>query len=456
MGWEKGAIRSYMLLKSKEASFSDVVRILFSNDIKIRKNFVDCPKDTRENFPPRWPIFVSLVAQKSLQIVSKPMAKVGTAIERRLNLLSGRDPDRTSPTFVSMVGLMDDRVELDSSIKYGDPRYNSVLSMMAAKISYENENYIKSTVEDHWKMEFLGSYNFWNDYQEKSSTQAFMLRDKATDHNIIVVAFKGTEPFDADSWLSDVDLSWYELYGVGRTHRGFMKALGLQKNVGFPKEIDQDDNHPPSAYYAIREMLKQLLAKDDRARYILTGHSLGGALAILFPAILALHGEKLLLERFEGVYTFGQPRVGDKEFAEYMEQNLIDYNIRYFRLVYSNDIVPRLPYDDKTLMFKHFGPCVFYNSFYEGEIVSEEPNRNYFSLQEAIPMWTNAVWELIRSFVIGKIEGPFYKESTLQKGFRVFGLVVPGISAHSTQDYVNATRLGSPDLFSQHRIRSDE
>lgn len=89
MGWEKGAIRSYMLLKSKEASFSDVVRILFSNDIKIRKNFVDCPKDTRENFPPRWPIFVSLVAQKSLQIVSKPMAKVGTAIERRLNLLSG-------------------------------------------------------------------------------------------------------------------------------------------------------------------------------------------------------------------------------------------------------------------------------------------------------------------------------------------------------------------------------
>lgn len=77
----------YMLLNPDEASLHDVVKILFSSDIGKRK-FVDCPEGTRETFGRRWIIFVSILAQKLLQKVSKPLAGFGSAVEEWLNLLS--------------------------------------------------------------------------------------------------------------------------------------------------------------------------------------------------------------------------------------------------------------------------------------------------------------------------------------------------------------------------------
>ncbi|CAA3007252.1 Fungal lipase-like domain containing [Olea europaea subsp. europaea] len=446
----------YMLLNPDLASLHDVVKILFSSDIGKRK-FVDCPEGTRETFGRRWIIFVSILAQKLLQKVSKPLAVFGSGVEEWLNLLSSNGnifrlvlnsitgkviyPEKDSATFVSLIGNIDNRVKLDNNISREDRRYNAVLSAMASKVSYENKAYVESTVKNQWKMEFLEFYDLWNDYQEKATTQAIMLQD----NELTVVAFRGTEAFDADAWSSDFDISWYELPGMGKVHGGFMKALGLQKNVGWPQE--QADNKRETAYYAIRKKLKEILKKDDKAKFIVTGHSLGGALAILFPAILALHDEAWLLDRLEGIYTFGQPRVGDENFGEFVKGNFEKHNVRYYRFVYSFDMVPRLPYDDSTLMFKHFGSCVYYNSFYNGQVVREEPDKNYFSLLWLIPKFINACWELIRSFIIPYTKGPDYKEGGLLRLFRVIGLITAGVPAHCPQDYINATRLGSSDVF---------
>ncbi|KAL3526784.1 hypothetical protein ACH5RR_011440 [Cinchona calisaya] len=458
----KSFSRNYMLLIPEKASVFDLIRFLLISSNVDKTKFVDCPEGELLPFRRRWLIFLSIMAQKFLQLVAKPLASFGSALEQWLNLLARNRnifvlfhnfiggkvvsiPDKTSSDYTSLIGYLDKRRMLDENINYGDSRYYAALSIMAAKTSYENSAFIENIVKDYWKMDFLGFYDFWNEYQEKATTQAFLFRQNTnSDSELIVVAFRGTETFDADAWSTDVDLSWYELPGVGKVHGGFMKALGLQKNVGWPKNID---NKPNVAYYAIREMLRELLQKNQKAKVIVTGHSLGGALAILFPAVLAFHQETWLLKRLDGIYTYGQPRVGDEQFGEFMKAQITKHNIPYYRMVYCNDLVPRVPYDDTTFMFKHFGTCLYFDSLYKGKIVDEEPNRNYFSLLWIIPMVMNAIWELIRSFVIGFAMGREYKEVGVTRLIRFMSLMIAGVPVHFPQDYVNATRLGSPELY---------
>lgn len=61
-------------------------------------------------------------------------------------------PDRTSENFFSFIGSIDKRPKLDTNIKRGDVRYNAALSMMASKLSYENEAHIQDTVSKKWEV----------------------------------------------------------------------------------------------------------------------------------------------------------------------------------------------------------------------------------------------------------------------------------------------------------------
>ncbi|XP_038883943.1 triacylglycerol lipase OBL1-like isoform X1 [Benincasa hispida] len=465
-----GFSNSYMLLNTEEVKFLDLFRLLFSSNLKKRR-FVDSSRAREHNFWHRFFIFLSIIVLKLLRFFDKPLALLGFLLESSLNFLSANGgfsgvlfnflrfklkiPDSSSAEYLSMIGHLDSRVTLDKSIKPGDVNYFGALCMMASKLAYENEAHVTQTVNNIWKMEFLGFFNFWNDYQEKCSTQAFMMRDKKVDHDTIIVSFRGTEPFNADDWSSDFDISWYEIKGMGKIHGGFMKALGLQKCIGWPKEIKRQDHQRRSlAYYTLREKLKELMKENERTRFVVTGHSLGGALAILFPSILVFHEEKLLLERLEGVYTFGQPRVGDREFGEFMVKSLSQYNIRYYRFVYGFDMVPRLPLDDKALMFKHFGPCIYFDWNYDAQILEEEPFKNYFSIVGAVLMRIHACLEIGRSFTIAWRRGKDYEEKVFFRIVRLFGLLLPGIPAHCPQDYVNSTRLGSTDrLHSEYDVK---
>ncbi|XP_038994353.1 triacylglycerol lipase OBL1-like [Hibiscus syriacus] len=461
----------YFLLSPEKTSLFDLLSLLLSRQMENRR-FIKCRGSQRQSFRDRWTIFVSVLVQILLIWATTPMAFIGDTIELWLNLLSANGglyhlllnlatgkiewPERSSATFTSSIGNADIRSGLDPKIKAGDAKYKASLSIMASKISYENEAFIEAKVTQLWKMKFVKFYNFWNDYKKHDSTQAFILQDTQANPNLFVVAFRGTSPFDANDWRTDADLSWCQLRAMGnaRAHSGFMQALGLQKNNGWPKDIEQDNNAQRQfAYYTLREKLREVLKENEEAKFILTGHSLGGALAILFPSVLMLHGEIWLLDRLDGVYTFGQPRVGDALFGEYMKENMKKFDVKYFRYVYSNDMVPRVPYDDKNTLFKHFGPCLFFNSFYVGKILPEEPNKNYFSLLWVMPKMVNAVWELIRGFILPCIYGPDYKEGWFLRILRVTGLLIPGLSAHSPQDYVNSTRLGT---FSDHQLREHE
>lgn len=70
--------------------------------------------------------------------------------------------------------------------------------------------------------------------------------------------------------------------------------------------------------------------------FSVTGHSLGGAIAV--HAALDLVSINL---KVDTLYTYGAPRVGDKKFSEWFD-SFSKINYRY-RITHARDPVPHLP-----------------------------------------------------------------------------------------------------------------
>jgi hypothetical protein len=64
-------------------------------------------------------------------------------------------PDKSSPTYRSMTGLIDRRVDLDRSIKPTDSRFDAALCVVASKLAYENEAFIRNVVTHRWQVRTL-------------------------------------------------------------------------------------------------------------------------------------------------------------------------------------------------------------------------------------------------------------------------------------------------------------
>lgn len=144
-------------------------------------------------------------------------------------------------------------------------------------------------------------------------TQAYTMAGE----NMIVTAFRGTEPAQIRDWLTDASTPpWPGPARTGYVHYGFAEAL--------------ESIHPDVA-----KALSDLRTGDQTVWF--TGHSLGGALAMLAAARLDLEDPRLAAD---GVYTFGQPRTCDRLLAAAYDKGLKG---RTFRFVHGNDIVPELP-----------------------------------------------------------------------------------------------------------------
>lgn len=66
----------------------------------------------------------------------------------------------------------------------------------------------------------------------------------------------------------------------------------------------------------------------------MTGHNLGGAFAILAGVDI-----KQLYQSTDAVYTFGQPRVGNAQFASFYSKQIPET----YRVIHYADIIPHLP-----------------------------------------------------------------------------------------------------------------
>ena len=148
-----------------------------------------------------------------------------------------------------------------------------------------------------------------------NGTQAFL----AKSDEAVVLAFRGTEGDDPTDIITDAKflLEPWQVDGqqVGRVHRGFSEALE----------------------YVWAGIVSKLEALDDLP-LLLTGHSLGAALATLAVSLV----------KSATLYTYGSPRVGDADFCS-AAMGGVDAH----RYVNCCDLVCKVP--PEALAYAHYG-----------------------------------------------------------------------------------------------------
>ena len=152
----------------------------------------------------------------------------------------------------------------------------------------------------------------------------------------IVIAFRGSE-LSIEDWKTNADAfknSWVRCTGVGRVHGGFENGL-------------------TSIWQELYSNLLRL--RNNNQSIWITGHSQGGALAVLAASKL-YHQNRALSKAVYGIYTFGQPRIGNPVFAKSFDRN---WSRKCFRVVNHNDIVTRLPSTDWN--YRHVGKLVYFD-----------------------------------------------------------------------------------------------
>ena len=144
----------------------------------------------------------------------------------------------------------------------------------------------------------------------------------------VVLAFRGTLTFDFDDppslrdWMNNlaaqlVQPDWLPDGSAARVHKGFLDSLDTLRTLG-----------------AFEEVTRQLQAAGASAPLLITGHSKGGALAIL--AALRFWTKN---QTSSQVVTFAAPRVGDRAFADVYN----NARIVHARYEFQDDLVPHLP-----------------------------------------------------------------------------------------------------------------
>ena len=129
------------------------------------------------------------------------------------------------------------------------------------------------------------------------------------DRSEVAIAFRGS--VHARDWLTDFDVRRAD-QGICTLHAGFLAAA--RSIVDQVARIDQ---------------------REVKARLTITGHSLGGAVAVIVAWLLSARGWRADL-----VVTFGGPRVGDGAWRRCYQAALGE---RTWRVVNGEDIVCRVP-----------------------------------------------------------------------------------------------------------------
>jgi len=204
----------------------------------------------------------------------------------------------------------------------------------------------------------MSDYFFW--WREEPKFYGFIARHREQKRNF-VLALRGTEGWV--EWLDDFMarlVTFRQVPNAGRVENGFEAiystlkvvhrygaagvdtaakatpapapaSVQVQKTFGEQLQDLADSLEEP----AIQEQIRTAKEPRPRRSFVVTGHSLGSALATLFVM------KNKATNRFDisTLCTFASPRVGDTQFAEQFNQ----LPVTSWRIVNTQDLVPKLP-----------------------------------------------------------------------------------------------------------------
>ncbi|KAJ1306381.1 hypothetical protein OPQ81_007386 [Rhizoctonia solani] len=150
----------------------------------------------------------------------------------------------------------------------------------------------------------------------------------------VVVAHEGTDPTQLLSVLTDANA----LFGNLNPTLFPGVASAVQVHSGFR------DAHASTASVVLAAV-KKVIAERAATKVTLVGHSLGGAIATLDALYLKLNLPSTISIK---AVTYGQPRVGNQEFADLIDQKITDFS----RITNIEDEIPIVP--GRFLGYHHF------------------------------------------------------------------------------------------------------
>jgi len=219
---------------------------------------------------------------------------------------------------------------------------------------------------------------------------------QSEDRRVAVVAFRGTPPLDLITWFLNADVYPEAMASVAnasgdrepfQVHAGFyrnVRMIRAELIAALLRACDRESilgetadpsltllsaANGPAAGREDAEATKGLkrstaVGGDPRGTpgeeleaLYLTGHSLGGAMAAMFAAMVLMSDNedyRRIASKLKAVYTFGQPMIGFNEFAQAAGHAFDAAGVPLLRYVYKKDPVPLLP-PGTVGKYVHFG-----------------------------------------------------------------------------------------------------
>lgn len=227
------------------------------------------------------------------------------------------------------------------------PQAEAILCARASEIIYDASGEPSDQAKCEQKLAAYGFSKFiWPDFETLDQDLCAFIATSPICH---LLCFRGTR--EKQDWYTDANCcvkAFSEVFAgapeLGEIHGGFGACLAT--------EIHQ---------------IEAALRHRDRSKPLLvTGHSLGGALAVLAGLYLtAVSKDMIPVAR---IYTFGQPRVGVQKFCDTLTKVFPNKIVRF---VHGKDMVPHIPLTQ--LRYADAGTMIHFDSSGTPTIEIAEP-----------------------------------------------------------------------------------